>query len=139
MGTANCLLEEVVYPAYRKKMSDGNNIANQSINEHQTLKNLLYEVDSMEAEDPQFITKMNAIIKETEEHVAHEEKEWLPKFSSCMTTSELDDLATKFKNAKMHAPTRPHPMAPANPPLNIPINMATAPIDKIKDTLQGRN
>ena len=119
-------------------MNDGNNVADQSINEHQKLKELLYEIDSMEPEHPQFVTKMNQVIKETEEHVKHEEESWLPKFSSSMTTSELDSLAEKFKAAKSHAPTRPHPMAPANPPLNAPINMATAPIDKMRDTMQGR-
>ncbi len=39
-------------------MADGNKIADQSIQEHQNLKDLLYEIDSMAPEHPEFVPKV---------------------------------------------------------------------------------
>ncbi len=80
---------------------------------------------------------MMQVIKDTEEHVEHEEKTWLPKFASSLTTAELEALGTKFTTAKAVVPTRPHPAAPANPPMNM-FNVLATPIDKIRDAVQGR-
>lgn len=41
-------------------------------------------------------------------------------------------------NAKNVAPTRPHPRSPSYPPTNLVLAPGAAFIDKIRDTLSGR-
>ena len=128
--------EEVLYPAIRKAISG--QVADHCIDEHQKLKELLYDIDQMNGDHPQFVTKMNTVIQETTHHVKEEEESILPKFQSKVSPKELEELGSQLQSAKAHAPTRPHPMAPNKPPLNIPLNMGTAPIDKLRDAAEGR-
>lgn len=130
--------EEVLYPAIRNFTPDGYRIADHSTNEHQTVKELLYKADNMDVNDPNYVSIMLKAIEDTDHHIKEEEMDILPKFEKSVSPQTLDDLSKQFERAKDTAPTRPHPAAPNKPPFNIPLNMGTAPIDKLRDTLEGR-
>jgi len=130
--------EQVLYPAFRKKLSNGDEIADQSINEHQQLKNDLYELDKMDINDSQFDAQFNKVMDDINFHgLEHEEKEFLPLFGSKCTHEELVEMGAKFVGVRKIAPTHPHPMAPTQPTFQKMAAAAATPMDKLKDLAEG--
>jgi hypothetical protein len=130
--------EQVLYPAFRKKIPNGDSIADQCLQEHQELKNDLYDLDKMTLEDAEFETKFHRVAQEVTTHgLQHEETEFLPMFSKYCTQDELVEFGKHFLAQRAMAPTRPHPMAPTNPILQKVVGTAALPIDKMKDVSEG--
>jgi len=129
--------EEVFYPAVREAVGDEGMVGH-AIDEHQEVKELLNELDSMDASDPGFHQKVEAVIADVREHVQEEEGEMFPKFREAISQQQLEDIGQKLEQAKSHAPTRPHPKAPNEPPANKMMNPPTAMMDKARDKMQER-
>jgi len=130
--------EQIVYPAFRKKIPGGDRIADQSIEEHQELKNDLYDLDKMDLSDPGFDAKFNKVMDDLNNHgLIHEEQEFLPMFSKYCTQEELINMGRDFVAQRASAPTHPHPSAPANPYLQKAAAAVTTPFDKMKDAAEG--
>jgi len=128
--------EQVLYPAMRN--ANLGSEADKSLEEHLVLKNTLYELDQMPFND-KYILKMAELIREVQEHVNNEETVTLPAFERVATGDMLMSLGKQFSDTKASAPTRPHPSAPNKPPMSTFAAATTRPIDKLKDSLSGRN
>jgi len=137
LSVHSAIEEQVLYPLMRKKLKNGNTIADESLKEHAEAKKVLYDIDQMTAEDPQLQTKFQTLIKDIREHVKEEEEVRFPELRSTMTSDELAQLAQQLENHRKFAPTRPHPSAPDQPPANIMANMGAAAVDKARDMARG--
>src|SRR5437764_7446829 len=130
--------EEVFYPEVKAAVPDGEGLVDHSLEEHQEVKELLSDLDSMNSGDPGFHQKMEKVISDVKEHVQEEEGEMFPKLREAISANELLQIGEKLEKAKGRAPTRPHPMAPNEPPANKIAGMPAAVIDKARDKLEGR-
>jgi hypothetical protein len=59
----------------------------------------------------------------------------LPHLESAVDPETLERIGEELEVAKVTAPTRPHPGAPNEPPMNVVVNAATKPLDWVRDRL----
>jgi hemerythrin-like domain-containing protein len=127
--------EQVLYPAMRKALPDGDHLVQEAIEEHQQVKETLAAIeraDSPAERDPQLVS----LIGNVRHHVEEEETELFPKLRASITTAELQEMGSKLAAAKKLAPTHPHPNAPNTPPGNVVGGVAAAVIDRARDALK---
>ncbi|MFC9910793.1 hemerythrin domain-containing protein [Streptomyces sp. NPDC059862] len=130
--------EAYLYPAVREHVPDGNALADKEIEDHSRAEQLMKDLESCEADDPEFNRLIGLLMSEIRAHVADEEQNLFPKLRAACPPQALDDLGDKVRQAKMLAPTRPHPSAPDTPPLNKLLAPGTGLVDRLRDTLTGR-
>jgi hemerythrin superfamily protein len=128
--------EEVVYPAMRDSLGDLT--PDHLLSEHQQLKELLTELNNDTIADPNFDGKLQEIMEVLLHHMMEEEEVLLPRFAAAegVASEYLMQLGRLFEQAKLHAPSRPHPWAPNKPPLNIAANASVAPLDFVRDLIR---
>jgi hemerythrin superfamily protein len=127
--------EQVLYPAMRKALPDGDHLVQEAIEEHQQVKETLAAIeraDSAGERDPHLVS----LIGNVRHHVDEEETELFPKLRASITTTELQEMGAKLAAAKKLAPTHPHPNAPNTPPGNLVGGIAAAVMDKARDALK---
>ena len=127
--------EQVLYPAMRKALPDGDHLVGEAIEEHQQVKETLAAVeraDSPAERDPHLVS----LIGNVRHHVEEEETELFPKLRASITTAELQEMGGTLAAAKKLAPTHPHPNAPNTPPGNLVGGLAAAAIDRARDALK---
>lgn len=67
------------------------------------------------------------------EHIEHEKNEDMPRLEKLLAPGESKALAVQFLRTKAIVPTRSHPSAPNQPPLETLAGLLVAPIDRFKD------
>jgi hemerythrin superfamily protein len=82
------LEEELVYPVSREFLDD-DDIVNEAIVEHQAAKDLIAEIEGMDASDEMFEAKVTVLQEQIEHHVEEEETEYFPKIQK----TEMDTKA----------------------------------------------
>jgi hemerythrin superfamily protein len=70
--------EEIFYPTSRDFLKD-DEIVNEAIVEHQAAKDLIAEIEAMDAADEMFEAKVTVLQEQIEHHVEEEEKEYFPQ------------------------------------------------------------
>lgn len=121
-----------VYPVIKHEVSEP--AADSLVHEHQELKELLADIESMDPGDAGFDAKVAAARASFKEHIAEEEGQVFPRLEQELDRSTLDDLGQKIQSKWDGAPTHPHPNQP-------PANKASGPVvglvDKARDALGG--
>jgi hemerythrin superfamily protein len=131
--------EMYMYPAARRALPDGDEIADREIGEHAEVEQILKDLEGVDAIDPQFDDLISKVIAEVRHHVHEEEQQVLPRLLHACSTDELQELGRMVVRAKDSAPTRPHPSAPDKPPANMILGPGVGMIDRLRDALSGRN
>lgn len=131
--------EQFMYPAARKHLQNGDEVADHELEEHAEAEQIMKELEACDATDPKFNQLVGELIKEVRHHIEEEEGDLLPKLRAACGKEQLIDLGDKVARAKRIAPTRPHPWAPDRPPVNLILAPGTAFIDKIRDALSQRS
>ncbi|WP_199430542.1 hemerythrin domain-containing protein [Qaidamihabitans albus] len=130
--------EQYMYPAARKNLANGNEIADHEIEEHSEAEQVMKQLEDLDPKDPKFDQLLGQLMDSIRHHVEDEENDLLPKLQNSMSEEELRDLGEKVLKAKEKAPTRPHPGAPDKPPANRILDPGAGLIDQIRDRLSGR-
>jgi hemerythrin superfamily protein len=125
--------EQVLYPAMRSMLPDGATLQEEGIEEHQTVKELLVDLDRLSPGDEEFDPKMRALMESVRHHVKEEESEMLPKLADAAGREQLISMGKMIEGAKKIAPTRPHPHAPSTPPANIVVGAVAGVVDRVRD------
>ena len=92
--------EAVFYPAIRKALAEGDTLADESLHEHQEVKDTLVEVEGMSAEEAQFEARVTTLINDVRHHVNEEEGEILPKLQRALGELTLQALGEELRAAK---------------------------------------
>jgi hemerythrin-like domain-containing protein len=130
--------ERYLYPAARKALPDGDEIADDRIREHAEVERLLKELEGLDASDARFERLIDALLAEVRHHVREEEQQVLvPLREVC--GDQLQELGRMMLRAKESAPTRPHPSSPHKPPANMILGPGLSAIDRLRDALSGRS
>ncbi|WP_447002085.1 hemerythrin domain-containing protein [Saccharothrix isguenensis] len=131
--------EQFMYPAARKVLPNGDEVADHEIEEHAEAERVMKELEGVEPTDPRFDELLIELMREIRHHIKDEEEDLLPELASRCSAEDLQELGRKVIAAKKVAPTRPHPAAPDRPPANLLLNPGTGLIDRLRDALSGRN
>lgn len=131
--------EEYLYPATRRYVPDGDEIADHELSEHQHAEETMKALEGTDASDPRFNQLLGELIRAIREHVQDEEKDLFPKLRTHTDRDTLADLGQKVSRAKASAPTRPHPSAPSeHPGLLKMLAPGTGLVDRARDAVSGR-
>ena len=106
------LEEQMLYPTVRVRVPNGNPLADTAIAEHQTLKQLLAQVETMDPTADAFDETMNRVITHTRQHVEEEETSLLPELQSRLGDAELQQFGWLMSQAMQLMPAHPHPEVP---------------------------
>jgi hemerythrin superfamily protein len=128
--------EQFLYPAVAGALPDGEQLSQEAIREHQEVKEVLSDLDGMDATNALYDTRVHALIADVSHHVEEEEREMFPRFQKALTKKRLRQMGEAMAAAKLIAPTRPHPKAPDTPPANLVTGPAAAVIDKTRDVVR---
>jgi hemerythrin superfamily protein len=130
--------EEFVYPAARRALPDGDQLADQEIAEHAEAERTMKDLEAVDPADLRFDMLLAELTVTVRHHVADEESTLFPMLRAACSTEELIALGGKLETAKRLAPTRPHPAAPDTPPWNKLLAPGTGLIDRVRDAMAGR-
>jgi len=132
-------IEEMYFwPAVRKLLPDGDELADQAISQEQEGKDVLARLDKLDADNPEFDRLLGEFIKAGREHIAFEESRVWPALREVMTETESLDLGDKLAQGKKTAPTRPHPHTPPSPGVRKTAGPAAVAADRARDEATGR-
>ncbi|MDQ3886340.1 MAG: hemerythrin domain-containing protein [Actinomycetota bacterium] len=130
--------EQYLYPAVRKALQDGDQLADHEISEHAEAERTMKDLDGMDPTDPRFDELLGKLMSEVRHHVQDEESDLFPRLREACAETELVELGERVVRAKESAPTRPHPSAPDKPPMNKILAPGAGLVDKMRDALTGR-
>ncbi len=130
--------EQYLYPAVRKALPNGDEVADHELEEHAEAEKTMNELDKLQPTDSTFETVLTRLITQIRHHVEEEEGDLFPQLAESCSPEELAELGRKVETAKAAAPTRPHPMAPDRPPFNKLLGPGAGLVDKVRDALTGR-
>ncbi|KAI0854155.1 hypothetical protein F5Y00DRAFT_256653 [Daldinia vernicosa] len=125
--------ELVVYPVFERVIPNGAQIADKDREEHQKVKEQLYEFQKLKPKDQSFLPTLEALYKDLKQHFKEEEEHDLVKLEEAIWLAHSRELCEKFEKTKMFTPTRSHPSIPNKPPFETAVGLMTAPIDKLRD------
>jgi hemerythrin superfamily protein len=128
--------EEIIYPEVRKRLSDGERLANERIAEQAEAEERLAKMEKEGTDSSDF---GEDLVDLREAVLAHAEKEERLVFTPLAGVLDLDrrrQLGERYERAKAAAPTHPHPHAPDTPPGNLLVGPIAAFIDRVRDAMR---
>ncbi|MFH8694540.1 hemerythrin domain-containing protein [Streptomyces chartreusis] len=130
--------EQHLYPAVRRWVDGGDDIADKDIADHSEVERLLKELEGCQPDEAQFDTLIAQLKSSVTAHVRDEEDRLFRLLADSCPAETLDELGGKVRLAKESAPTRPHLAAPDTPPLNKILAPGMGMVDRVRDKLTGR-
>ena len=132
-------LEEMYFwPVVRDRLPGGNHLADTATGQEQEGKQVLDQLDKLNADQPEFEHLVVTFIGAGREHIAYEEVEVWPLLRGTLTEEEAVSIGDKIAAGKKTAPTRPHPNTPPSPGVLKGAGPAVAAADRVRDTATGR-
>jgi len=121
--------EQVFYPAVRQAVPKVDDEILEALEEHHIVKWTLSELEGLSPDDERFTAKVTVLLESVRHHVREEERNLFPQVRKGLDSATLRDLGEQLREAKLVAPTRPHPRSADTPPGNIVAAALTAPLD----------
>lgn len=129
---------EQFWPAVRKLLDGGDDVAEQGISQEEEGARLLQELVEREASETRFDELVTELDAASRKHVTFEDKVLL-SLALGVDKDELEKIGKKILRARRHAPTRPHPHAPKRHPFAVKAAGAPAAvIDRMRDAAGER-
>lgn len=126
--------EMTIYPWLKSKGDQMKHVVDHGIHEHQKMKEDLYELDKMHAEeDPGFEARFDKTVHDTIHHHRSEEKDILSELTKYASPAEMKQMTEQFIKTKKISPSRPHPGGPNNSIFNKAANAAATGVDAVRD------
>src|SRR4051812_11095610 len=126
-------IEELVfYPTVRREVSDVTIDVLEALEEHHLVKVILRELEDLDPANERFDAKVTVLMENVRHHVREEEDELFPAVREQLGRTRLRELGNELRAAKPKVPTRPHPMAPDEPPGNVIVGGAVAVMDRAR-------
>lgn len=129
--------EEVVYPAVRQTVDDGDQLADARTAEESEAKTALADLEQRGVDDPEFDAKLGPARQLILTHAENEEREVFPKLRASNSPDQLQSMATGVRAAESLAPTHPHPHGPESALGNMAVGPFVAVADRVRDAIRN--
>jgi hemerythrin-like domain-containing protein len=124
------------YPAMEKYLGEeGTKLAHEDKAQHAAVKRDLSTLQDMSPLDTHFPELLDKLMDDLHTHIAHESDEDMPRLEKLLSREESESLAKQFQRTKAIVPTRAHPSAPEEFPLENLAALLAAPVDRFMDLL----
>lgn len=88
--------EQIFYPAAYQG-EDLEDLLEEAVEEHLSMKRIIADLLDMSASDPSFDAKVSVLREQVEHHVEEEEGELFPKVEQTLDSSDLDELGDEME------------------------------------------
>jgi hemerythrin superfamily protein len=129
--------EQLFYPVTRATVDAVHDVALESLEEHHVIKVLLAELVHLDPHHERFDAKVSVLMENVRHHVEEEESDYFPKVREALGRKGLSELGDAMAAARATAPTRPHPLAPDEPPGVTAAGNLAGVVDRARDTVRG--
>jgi len=132
--------EIALYPNAKPLGEKAAHESSHGIGEHNELKSILAELDSMKVTDAGYDEKVDKLFKKVKHHHGDEEEDLLPELRKALSHEKLVSLAQQFEDAKKTAVTRPHDKLLPNSfgPFAKLGNLVLGQVDRMRDKMEDR-
>lgn len=127
--------EEVVHPALRLAMPDGQAIVDARLEEERRAKELLQELDGMDVEDDRFLPLFVRLRKAVIDHAMYEQHYEFNRIRQHLPAAQRAMMRGLVKAAEATAPTHAHPGA-EGAAANLLLGPPLALIDRVRDVIR---
>ncbi len=127
------LEEQVFYPGVRLASPRLDEQIRGDLAEHQRVKELLARWETLRADHPEFDDVFSEVRGLILEHVADEEERLFPAVADEVPAVIVSQMALAMQALAFVSPTRPHPEAANQPPLNLLVGPLATAFDHLKD------
>lgn len=127
--------EEVVHPALRLAMPDGQAIVEARLEEERQAKELLQELDGMDVEDDQFLPLFVQLRDAVIDHAMYEQHYEFNRLRQHLPAAQRVMMRGLVKAAEATAPTHPHPGA-EGAAANLVLGPPLAVVDRVRDVIR---
>lgn len=130
--------EEIIHPAARRALPDGDVVVDARLREEHTAKLMLAELEDLDVESAEFISLFSQLETRVLAHAAAEEREEFERLSTRYDPQRLERMREAIVFAESIAPTRPHPGIESQA-ANILLGPFASMIDRARDLLSGKS
>ena len=130
--------EEIVHPAARKALPDGDEIVAARLAEENDAKRALTELEKLEVDSPEFVTKLRILQANVIAHAESEEEEEFARLAGLLDQGRLERMRKAAEHAESIAPTRPH-AGIESATANILVGPFASMVDRSRDVLSRKS
>lgn len=127
-----------LYPAVRRHLDGGNELADRAIAEHDEAEQTMKRLEALRPDEQHFWPTVREMIREVRQHVQEEEHDLFPELQEACWPDELRDLGRRVQRAQRSAPTRPHPASPSEGAALAAAAPGAGLVDRVRDAATGR-
>jgi hypothetical protein len=129
--------EEIVHPAARKALPDGDAIADMRLAEENEAKKQLAALEKLAVESSQFVSQFELLRSAVLEHARAEEEQEFEHLADTLDQSRLERMRKAVGFAESVAPTRPHPGVESAVG-NVLVGPFASMLDRARDAISGK-
>jgi hypothetical protein len=126
--------EEIVHPAARRALANGELIVDAHLHEEKMAKEVLAELEKLDPDSTAFETRFEALQAAVLVHAQSEEKSEFQALAAVLDAKRLERMRKAAEIAESLAPTRPHPGL-ESATANVLVGPFAAMIDRTRDAL----
>ncbi|OBI82830.1 hemerythrin domain-containing protein [Mycobacterium asiaticum] len=130
--------EQFFWPAVRRALDDGDELADHAIAQEEAGKKLLQRLEDGRPGEPGYHEALKQFVIAGREHIMFEQDVVWPRFAAAVDHDELEVIGRRLETAKKVAPTRPHPNTPSDSITQKTMGMGAAVVDLVRDVATGR-
>lgn len=130
--------EEIVHPAARRSLSNGNAVVEARLHEEQEAKKMLAALEDMPVDSQEFERMLGELELRIVAHASAEEREEFSVLAIALDQSRLESMQKAAKFMESVAPTRPHPGV-ESATANLLVGPFASMLDRARDALSGKS
>jgi hemerythrin superfamily protein len=129
--------EEVIHPAARRSLPNGDGIVRARLREEADAKTALSAIEQLEVDSPEFETQFRTLRQNVISHAESEEALEFQALGQALEPERLSRMRRVFELAEAIAPTRPHPGI-ESATANLLVGPFASMLDRARDALHQR-
>lgn len=129
--------EEIIHPAARRALPDGDAIVDSRLSEENEAKKVLARLENLDLDSMEFQTDFSLLEQQVLAHAAAEEAYEFERLGAVLDQDRLARMRKAAEFAERVAPTRPHPGVESQA-ANLLLGPFAAMMDRARDALSGK-
>lgn len=130
--------EEIIHPAARKALPDGDVVVRARLQEENEAKKVLSELEDLDVHSAEFQRKFLLLQSSVLLHARAEEENEFNRLGDVMDAEKLDRMRAAVNFAESVAPTRPHPGV-ESATANVLAGPFASMLDRARDAISGKS
>jgi hemerythrin superfamily protein len=129
--------EEIIHPAARRALPDGDGIVDARLHEEMQAKKVLAKMEGMNIDSSEFQMELDLLERNVLAHAQAEETDEFERLGSVLDRDRLERMGKAAEFAEKVAPTRPHPGVESGA-ANLLLGPFAAMVDRARDRLSDK-